>query len=295
MTCPVCGAPLSPAAERCDYCHSWLVLEVDHSVIDPSAIDRSRIHEHIAAFRKRLKVDPDDAQAQYGLGIAYINLGLYHEAADALVEATRLTPENGAMQVLLGIVYAELVELGETQHIASARERARRALILDSHLVDAYLLQARIAARSSEHRVMLDRLQVAIDLEPDSIRPLSAAWLTVNRALVEKAPQFAALHRRPPQKYSLSFLGVLLGVLSVCFVAQLVNQSRVIDTQIGLGEILVLGILAAVAAVGIRTAYSRRPDSAKALAAREQAASELREFLAGKVPLHRGSWLPSTG
>ena len=190
LSCPVCSAPLARAADRCDYCGAWVVISVDHPAIDPASIDRGRIDQHIAGFRAALKRDPGDAAAHYGLGIAYFNLGLPHEAADELTEAARLTPERPAIQVMLGVVLADLAAMGDGRAAALAAERALRALVLDRGNVEAHLLQARLAAAAGDDPGMLASLRAAAERDREAIRPAAAAWLSRHAQILATAPQF---------------------------------------------------------------------------------------------------------
>jgi hypothetical protein len=190
LACPVCSAPIPPTASRCDYCGAWVVIAVDHPAIDPASIDRARIDEHIARFRAALARNPADASAHFGLGIAYFNLGLPHEAAAELTEAARLTPENPAIHVMLGVVQADLADLGVAGATSLAAERARRALVLDPRHAGARLLQARLADRAGDDATFLERLRDARIADPDAIRPVAAGWLVRHQAILATAPQF---------------------------------------------------------------------------------------------------------
>jgi tetratricopeptide (TPR) repeat protein len=112
LTCPVCGAPFAPESDRCGYCGSIVVLKTDHSRIDPRLLNKLVIDEHIAEYRKVVRIDANDATAHYGLGVAYFNLGLIDEKVDELTQAARLMPENPNIQSQLAVALREATRRG---------------------------------------------------------------------------------------------------------------------------------------------------------------------------------------
>ena len=64
--------------------------------------------EAIRAFKESLKLNPDDAEAQYGLGFANFRMGRFRDAADAFKKASALQPRMAKAHYGLGLAYQEL-------------------------------------------------------------------------------------------------------------------------------------------------------------------------------------------
>jgi len=85
---------------------------------DPSAnglflIGRDFLAQHkdreaIKAFKDSIKLNPDDAEAQYGLGFANFRMGRFRDAADAFKKATVLQPRMAKAHYGLSLAYQEL-------------------------------------------------------------------------------------------------------------------------------------------------------------------------------------------
>ena len=64
--------------------------------------------EAIKAFKDSIKLNPDDAEAQYGLGFANFRMGRFRDAADAFKKATVLQPRMAKAHYGLSLAYQEL-------------------------------------------------------------------------------------------------------------------------------------------------------------------------------------------
>ena len=64
--------------------------------------------EAIKAFKESIKLNPDDAETQYGLGFANFRMGRYRDAADAFKKAAVLEPRMSKAHYGLGLAYQEL-------------------------------------------------------------------------------------------------------------------------------------------------------------------------------------------
>jgi len=64
--------------------------------------------EAIKAFKDSIKLKPDDAEAQYGLGFANFRMGRFRDAADAFKKAAVLEPRMAKAHYGLGLAYQEL-------------------------------------------------------------------------------------------------------------------------------------------------------------------------------------------
>ncbi len=64
--------------------------------------------EAIKAFKESIKLNPNDAETQYGLGFANFRMGRFRDAADAFKKATVLVPHMAKAHYGLSLAYQEL-------------------------------------------------------------------------------------------------------------------------------------------------------------------------------------------
>ena len=60
------------------------------------------------AFKQAIRIDPDDAEAHYNLGLAYYELGFYKDAIEAFKQAIRIDPDFAEAHGNLGVTYGKL-------------------------------------------------------------------------------------------------------------------------------------------------------------------------------------------
>ena len=130
LSCPVCGAPLTPASDRCEFCGSVIFIRSDAPILNPTDLNHAVIQENIVRFRKRVRADQYDEEAHYGLGVAYFNLGLLDDAIAELTQAARLMPENPDIQVQLAVVLRASFRSGNTEAEEQMQARLKQALML---------------------------------------------------------------------------------------------------------------------------------------------------------------------
>ncbi len=114
--CPVCEQPVDANDAYCRYCGAALT-QADEG---QSAAFRELIEE----YRTRTADNPDDDDAHYGLGLAYLHGGQLGPAAQALHRVIELRPDFPDAYAKLSVVYARL---GQT---ARARQLIDEALAL---------------------------------------------------------------------------------------------------------------------------------------------------------------------
>lgn len=71
-------------------------------------LNQHKDREAIKAFKDAIKLNPDDAEAQYGLGFANFRMGRFRDAADAFKKASVLQPRMAKAHYGLGLSYQEL-------------------------------------------------------------------------------------------------------------------------------------------------------------------------------------------
>jgi tetratricopeptide (TPR) repeat protein len=71
-------------------------------------LNQHKDREAIKAFKDSIKLNPDDAEALYGLGFANFRMGRFRDAADAFKKASVLQPRMAKAHYGLGLAYQEL-------------------------------------------------------------------------------------------------------------------------------------------------------------------------------------------
>ena len=115
--------------------------------------------QFLAAFRRAVRLEPNDADYYYMLGDALARLGRHQEAVPALREAIQMSPADGSYRLALG---AALWRLGRYEEAAQALGEAVRLRAEDSASLAA--LGATLAALA-RHRDAVRVLHQAIRRE----------------------------------------------------------------------------------------------------------------------------------
>ena len=71
-------------------------------------LSQQKDREAIKAFKESIKLNPNVAEAQYGLGFANFRMGRFRDAADAFKKATVLEPRMAKAHYGLSLAYQEL-------------------------------------------------------------------------------------------------------------------------------------------------------------------------------------------
>ena len=71
-------------------------------------LNQHKDREAVKAFKESAKLNPNDAETQYGLGFANFRMGRFRDAADAFKKATVLQPVMAKAHYGLGLAYQEL-------------------------------------------------------------------------------------------------------------------------------------------------------------------------------------------
>lgn len=194
LSCPVCAAPLQPDSSRCDYCRAVVVIKTDLPRIDPQLLNQGVVHEHIAQFRGRVRKDPHDEEAHYGLGVAYLNLGLLEESAAELAKAAAEMPEAPTIQHQLAVVYERLASSGrnETAARAAAKDRTERALLLRPTFADALLLKAKLVEQEGDRAGAVRVLRELVSLDPDLAQGSLKSFVAGHEAALLGTPRYSA-------------------------------------------------------------------------------------------------------
>ena len=71
----------------------------------PTIQAASDVEEEIEAYKQAIRINPDDAEAHYNLGVVYANLGMYKEAIESYKQAIRIDPDYVDAHYYLGLGY----------------------------------------------------------------------------------------------------------------------------------------------------------------------------------------------
>ena len=186
MNCPVCGAPLTEKASHCLYCGSLVAIRVDHEPLNLASIDRALVNEKIGEFRQKLKADPRDPAAHYGLGLAYFNMGLLADAVDEMRQAAKLMPENPEIRTQFAVMLAEQGIMGVPGAEKQAWEEVGIALRLRPNDEEALLLKARLQSDRGDWRAALATLKRGLPSGSAEVKQ-RAATLLLGQAAVAAA------------------------------------------------------------------------------------------------------------
>ena len=100
--------------------------------------------EAVIELKNAVQIDPNDAMAQYKLGLAYLKLGKQENFPDAL-KALEISIKHDPAQTEAQLKLGELCLLGG--QLGKAQERAEVVLQNDEKNVEAYLLLGNVYAR----------------------------------------------------------------------------------------------------------------------------------------------------
>lgn len=131
----------------------------------------------IRRFNQAYLIDPDDARAFDGLGVAVSAQGRFDQAIDLLGQAVRKDGDNARFAMNLG--RAHMLRATSDGRADGAREsdleRALalfdRALALDQRLADAYVNRAIVRVLRGERAAAAEDLQRAEAIDPRSVDP----------------------------------------------------------------------------------------------------------------------------
>lgn len=88
--CPQCGAPASPTERKCGYCKAEFFVT---SIAYLSRFDKNGLSKYLAHFKKLTKENPDNGEGWLGLGLCYLQSGLFPMAQNCFARAIEVAPE----------------------------------------------------------------------------------------------------------------------------------------------------------------------------------------------------------
>lgn len=118
--------------------------------------------EAIKAYRDLIEIEPQNAQAHYGLGLALKDLGENGHAVEALQQAMRLVPDNPLPLVALGGVYLN------DREFEQAEESLRAALKLQPNFAPTMVAQADLLLAKGDEEKAVARYHDALKADPNA-------------------------------------------------------------------------------------------------------------------------------
>lgn len=172
-TCPVCEQPTPDSAERCPVCRSLVSMSTLWPIFERAAVNEQAVQAGIERARRETKADPNDGQARYALGLAYLNLGLSEQGLQELRHAAELLPEQHRIRY----------------EVACVEAAAGNSAVAAQHLNQA--LQQSPGERS--YRYLQEFLLAAAPIERHDVREGVQHWIAAYRLDPEAAPAREAL------------------------------------------------------------------------------------------------------
>ena len=115
----------------------------------------------VTLFEQALKVTSNNHTAYNNLGVAYIKLGRYKEAAENCKEAIKIRPNYARAYDNLGVAYFMLNRYNE------AIENCERAIKIRPNYAEAYNDAATVYGRLGRYNDAIERYKQAVRIKPD--------------------------------------------------------------------------------------------------------------------------------
>lgn len=207
------------------------------------ASDRGDLNAAISGFRETLRLDPALYGAWQDLGLAFIKLKRWQDAADTFAQLGRKQSDS------VDVAYFYALSLFNIGRIGEAEQEARRALRLDAGGAAAHtLLGIILASRGGADNEASDSLTQAIALDPTSFDAyfyLGRVEYTLKDFTAAVQHLRAAVKINPDHAEGRFFLGTALEAAADSDAA-LIEYQKLIEIdpqsamgQVGLGALLV--------------------------------------------------------
>lgn len=104
VKCPMCGAPINRNSRECHYCGSMLIATSIES-FSMKQVHEDIVSEKVANCKLILQSDPENAGANYAMGLYYLHIGLDEAAITHLKKASLASPEIPEIHYTLGLAH----------------------------------------------------------------------------------------------------------------------------------------------------------------------------------------------
>lgn len=207
------------------------------------AVDRNEISTAIKNFQEALRKDNDLLGAWQDLGLTYIKLKRWSEAAETFAELVKRQPDAAE------IAYFHALSLYNAGKTAEAETEARRTLRLNAGIEEAHtLLGIILASRGGSNAEAFDSLMQAVALNPrsfDAVFYLGRVQYAAKEYAGAAKSLRAAVELNPKHAEARFFLGTILEANGDTAAAlkeyeELVKaEPESVFGQLGLGALLV--------------------------------------------------------
>ncbi len=102
LKCPMCGANISLDERECGYCGSTLIVTSIEKTLSRKS-DTQLLSTSADKWKSILRTDPDYPEANYALGLIYLNEKLRDVALQYLQKAALLMPDSAIVQYNLAL------------------------------------------------------------------------------------------------------------------------------------------------------------------------------------------------
>ncbi|MBA3632308.1 MAG: tetratricopeptide repeat protein [Acidobacteria bacterium] len=245
-----------PADARVDYIRALL------------AVDRNETNAAIKNFEEALRKDNNLLGAWQDLGLTYIKLKRWTEAADTFAELVKRQPEAAE------VAYFYALSLYNAGKSAEAETQARRALRLNAGVEEAHtLLGIILASRGGANAEAIESLMQAVALDPksfDAVFYLGRVQYAAKEYAASAKSLQTAIALNPKNAEARFFLGTILEANGDSAAAlkeyeELVKlEPNSIFGQLGLGALLVKQGKTAEAVAALRQATRLNPQNFEA-------------------------------
>jgi tetratricopeptide (TPR) repeat protein len=89
--CPQCGAAVAPSSRKCDYCKAEFFIS---SLAYLGNFNRNEIGKYLNHYKSLIKQDPENSEGLLGLGLCYLQTGMYPLAEKCFDKIIELSPEQ---------------------------------------------------------------------------------------------------------------------------------------------------------------------------------------------------------
>lgn len=136
--CPICGSDANHYDRECKNCSATLIEIITEKAPSPKNIDVKMLDSAMEKWRNILKQEPDNAEANYALGLVYLNKQLRDAAIHHLRKASILVPEIAVIHYNLGVtLFGDESLLLTSQEYIDAKKEIDYAVDLDPTFPEA--------------------------------------------------------------------------------------------------------------------------------------------------------------
>jgi tetratricopeptide (TPR) repeat protein len=170
LKCPMCGANVKQYDRECKYCGSTLII-VSLEKTFSTQIDNQILSASTSKWKEVLNKDPNNPEANYALGLAYLNQKLRDAALQYLQKASLLGPESPFIHYNLALTLLDdgNVKL-DSEDYSNGIKEIGYSLLLDPNFREAKAFKHFFIARkldSVNYTEAIKEYQAAIQECPD--------------------------------------------------------------------------------------------------------------------------------